>query len=33
MDVSRRDLEKLEEWLREYRDLLTKWNGLVAGVY
>ena len=33
MDVSRRDLERLEEWLGEYRDLLTKWNGLVAGVY
>ncbi|MBW2094990.1 MAG: hypothetical protein JRI80_08885 [Deltaproteobacteria bacterium] len=33
MDISRRDLEHLEEWLEEYRDLRTKWNGLVAGAF
>jgi len=31
--ISRRDLERLEEWLGEYRDLRTKWNGLVAGAF
>lgn len=33
MDISRRDLERLEEWLGEYRDLRTRWNGLVAGAF
>lgn len=33
MDISRRDLERLEEWLGEYRDLRTRWNGLVAGTF
>jgi hypothetical protein len=31
MDISRRDLEHLEEWLQEYKDLREKWNDLVAG--
>lgn len=33
MDISRRDLERLEAWLGEYRDLRTRWNGLVAGAF
>ena len=33
MGISRRDLEHLEAWLGEYRDLRTRWNGLVAGAF
>jgi hypothetical protein len=33
MDISRRDLEHLEEWIGEYRALREKWNELVAGAY
>jgi hypothetical protein len=33
MNISLRDLEHLEEWIREYRALRQKWNELVAGAY
>ncbi|MFZ0449720.1 MAG: hypothetical protein WAL98_10805 [Desulfatiglandaceae bacterium] len=31
MDISRRDVDHLEEWIRGYRTLHTEWEGLVAG--
>ena len=31
LDVSRSDVEKLEEWVEEYQTLNKKWDKLVAG--
>ena len=33
LDVSRNDMNYLEEYLKEYRTLCEKWDGLVAGNY
>jgi hypothetical protein len=31
MDISRRDVDHLEEWIKGYRALHREWEGLVAG--
>ena len=31
LDISRNDMDYLEEWLKAYRELCEKWDGLVAG--
>ena len=33
LDISRNDVDYLEECLKEYRTLCEKWDGLVAGNY
>jgi hypothetical protein len=33
LDISRNDVDYLENCLKEYRTLCEKWNGLVAGIY
>jgi hypothetical protein len=33
LDISRNDVEHLEDCLKEYRTLCEKWDGLVAGNY
>lgn len=33
LDISRNDMDYLEECLKEYRALCEKWDGLVAGNY
>ena len=33
LDISRKDVDYLEEFLKDYRSLRQKWDGLVAGNY
>jgi len=33
MDISRRDVDSLEEWIKGYRELRVEWEGLVAETF
>ena len=33
LDISRNDVDYLEEWVKAYRDLGERWKGLVTGNY